>query len=104
MKVTLEQSRCTVEREPSDPMPRGGSWGSAESHLYHQIKLALQKQGFDVIKKRIQSDGHMYGDETLPYIRERNHAFYIYDGEYAIRNIVEQYKQAGKVTLLVQHN
>ncbi len=104
MKVTLEKNRCVVEREPADPLPRAGGWGTAESRLWYWIKKKLLAQGLDVIKKRMQSDGHMYGDEKLPYIRERKHAFYIYDGEYAIRDIVEQYKERGRIVLLVQRN
>ena len=104
MKVTLNHKSCLVERQPGDRIPRDGGWGTAESRLYYWIKRELQKQGHDVIKRRMQADGHMYGDDKLPYIRDRKHAFYIYDGEYAVRSIVEQFKDKGQVILLVQRN
>lgn len=101
MKVILTEFTCTIEREPKDPLPRKGGWGTAESQLYYWIKKNLQAQGFDVVKRRIQSDGHIYGDEKLPYIRERKWAFYIYDEQYAVRDIVAEYKANGKVYLMV---
>jgi hypothetical protein len=95
---------CVVEREKGDPVPRAGGWGTAESRLWHWIKKELQRQGLDVIKRRMAADGHMYGNDTTPYIRERKHAFYIYDGMWAVRSIDEDFKERGKVELLVQRN
>lgn len=104
MLVCLNQNNCVVRREAKDPLPRNGGWGSAESQLYYWIKKELILQGYDVVKRRMQSDGHMYGTKTLPYIRERRHKFYIYDGNYTIRKLDEEYRDKGMVTLLVQRN
>lgn len=104
MRVTLENHRCIVERESGDKRLRKGGWGSAESQFWHWVKLELQKQGFDVIKRRMQSDGHLYGDEKLPYIRHRKNAFYVYDGEWAVRDIVESFSKGETIILLVQRN
>lgn len=103
MKVTLSEHECIVEREPGDRVPTAGGWGTAESRLWAWITKALRVQGHDVIKRRMSADGHMYGDDQLPYVRERKHAFYVYDGAYAVRDIVKAFKE-GRVKLLVSRN
>lgn len=104
MKVTLEEHRCLVEREPHDRPIRGGSWGSPESALWGRVRDALRAQGHDVVRRRMSADGHMYGDDRLPYVRERAHRFYVYDGMYAVRDVVQAYWDGGRVELLVQRN
>ena len=103
MRVFLGDRVCVVEREPGDRVPRGGSWGSAESQLWGWIRDALRARGHDVVRRRMQSDGHMYGDERLPYIRDRRWAFFVYDGHYAVRSIVDDFAGGG-VRLMVQRN
>ena len=70
-----------------------------ESTLLYQIKNQLIKDGYDVIKKRIHKDGHMMGDNTTQYIRDRKWKFAIYDGDYAIRLLHKDYNESGQVTL-----
>lgn len=79
----------------------------SESALYYKLKNLLIKDGYDVIKKLMWKDGHMYGDDTLLYIRSRNMnkpgAFMAYDGNYAIRALYEPYNEDdGEVTLSVE--
>ena len=104
MKVVLGEHTLIVTREDSDPKIY------SESLLLHKVKLELIKQGHDVIKKRMWKDGHLYGDNTLQYIRSRNlskkfqntHGFImVYDGEYAIRAMVDDYNQ-GELILNVE--
>ena len=71
---------------------------SESTFLYH-IKNELIKDGYDVIKKRIHKDGHMMGDDTTQYIRDRRGMFAIYDGDYAIRLLHKDYNESGEVTL-----
>lgn len=106
MKVDLRlaEGKCVVTREPGDRLPHAGGWSTAEANFYHHVKVALKRQGHDVITRRMWRDGHMYGDDTLRYVRERKHRFYVYDGNYAIRDVVQEYKEEGSVTLLVQDN
>ena len=105
MQVELGNHTCTVTRESGDPKLYGGGWGDGESRLLYHVKLALIAQGYDVIKKRIQKDGHMMGDEFQQYIRTHNqkdpNGFSIYSGFYAIKGANEVYNQAGKVCLMV---
>ena len=98
MKVELGKYHCTVVREEGDPKIYN------ESLLLYKVKQELIKQGYDVIKKRMWKDGHLYGDETLQYIRTRSYKdgkfFQIYDNEYAIRPMVRDYNE-GKLDLWV---
>jgi hypothetical protein len=104
VKVELKDTHCLVTREPGDPTFRDGGWGSAESRFLHHVKRELVKQGHDVIKRRLQADDHLMGDETTQYIRERRHKFYIYDNKWAIRNLAEAFNADGQIALAVQRN
>jgi hypothetical protein len=101
MKVTLAKNECKVIRENGDPKYYGMS---GESKLLHHIKLELIKQGYDVIKKLMWKDGHMYGDDNLHYIRSRRYTendwLFIYDNEYAIRAMTEDFNK-GELSLAV---
>jgi hypothetical protein len=108
MKIKLTETSLTVTAEKSDPKfyNSKNTWGSAESRLLHYIKKALIAQGHDVIKKRMQKDGHMVGNEETQYIRSRkiqNGKPYmmIYDGMWAIRQLQEEWNDKREVTLLV---
>ena len=97
MKVKLGKTICTITKEKDDPKIYN------ESLLLYKVKNELIKQGYDVIKKRMQKDGHLYGDETLQYIRMRKYNkdfFQIYDNEWAIRPMVRDYNE-GKLELWV---
>ena len=105
MKVALEDKICIIQREQGDPKfyNSRGSWGSGESrHLYH-IQKALIAQGYDVIKKRMWRDGHLVDDEQQ-YIRTRKGfepSFMIYDSEYALRLLNEDYNNNERIRLAV---
>jgi hypothetical protein len=108
VKVKLERNgvsefgRLLVEREQYDPNFK------TESTLLYHIKLALIEQGYDVIKKRMWKDGHMYGDETTQYIRSRDmskwDSFMIFDGDYAIRQIHHDFNNGVVFELYAQWN
>ena len=70
-----------------------------ESTFLYHIKNELIENGYDVIKKRMWKDGHMMGDDTTQYIRDRNCKFAIYDGEWMIRSLYDDYNESGQVTL-----
>ena len=94
MKVKLEKKTCIVTREDGDKRM------STESQLLYHVKLELQKQGHDVIKKRMWKDGHMVSDHCQ-YVRERKGKFGIWDEQYPIRDIVEDFRKVGRVVLSV---
>ena len=98
----LEAGKCGrvyIEREASDKRP------SNESHLLYMIKQELIRQGFDVIKKRMWKDGHMVSDHCQ-YIRSRKvtepTAFMLWDGNYAVRDLAQEFNRTGKVSLLLE--
>ena len=73
----------------------------SESLVLHRIKLVLISQGYDVIKKRMWKDGHLMGDDQTQYIRDRQHKFAIYDPDWQIRNLYEDYNNNEEITLSV---
>jgi hypothetical protein len=80
-----------------------------DSTLLHQVKKALIAQGYDVIKKRMQKDGHMYGDETTQYIRTRGKrpgpdSFYVWDRHYAVRTLYQRWNEDGGLRLEINFN
>ena len=101
MKVELQKSHCIITREEGDPKIY------SESLLLHKVKKELIKQGYDVIKKRMWKDGHLYGDDTLQYIRSRDlkhqdspEFFEVYDNFYAVRAMTTEYNK-GELDLWV---
>ena len=94
MKVTVEQNQISIERENSPKI-------YSESTLLHKIKLELIEQGHDVIKKRMWKDGHMMGDESSQYIRERNWKWCAFDNDYVLRLSYKDYN-AGKLILAIE--
>ena len=61
----------TVIREENDPKFYGVHNAAGESNFLHFLKTLLNKQGFDMIKKRMWKDGNMT-DDMKQYIRVRN--------------------------------
>jgi len=104
--LDIQAQTCTVTREESDPRfdptYRKGTWGNGESRLLYHVKKELEKQGHDLVKKRMWKDGHMYGAEETQYLRTRNKKckrphFYVYDREWAVRNSAEEFNKLGTV-------
>jgi hypothetical protein len=105
VNLDLENHCCTVIREDKDPKIYGGNFmARGESNLLHKVKKELQRQGYDVIKKRMWKDGHLV-DELQQYIRTRKGAkgksFQIWNGSFQIWSIDEKYNE-GRVLLLVE--
>jgi hypothetical protein len=95
MKVKLSGSVCRVEREPNDPRFR------SESQLLHRIKIALNKQGFDLIKKRMWKDGHLVS-EHVQYLRAKSPkspCLAIWNERYQIEDAGERFNTVGKIEL-----
>ena len=106
MRVELGKRRCVVTRESGDPRISGGPSGAAgESRLLYHVKLALNRQGFDFIKKRMWKDGHLV-DDMKQYLRERNmkaaRVLAIYNDRWLIEGADEIYNRTGSVVLTVE--
>ena len=75
----------------------------SDSLVLHRIKLALISQGYDVVKRRFWSDGHMMGDrEEDQYIRDRQWKFTMYDNDAYRRILYEDYNKEETVTLAIE--
>jgi uncharacterized protein (UPF0297 family) len=74
----------------------------SESQLLYEIKNELNNKGYNVIKKLMWKDGHLMGDNYTHYIRERNWKFAIFDGDWQIRLLHEDYNKNGYITLVIE--
>jgi len=62
MRFELAEHSITAIREGGDPKFYGVQFARGESRLLHQIKIVLNNNGFDLIKKRMWKDGHLVDD------------------------------------------
>jgi hypothetical protein len=107
MKLEFKGNTLHVTREENDPKYYGDHNGKGESHLLHAIKNELNKQGYDLIKKRMGKDGHLV-DDLQQYLRTRKKGagiadIYIYSGFWALRGANEDFNN-GEVSLNVDYN
>jgi hypothetical protein len=106
MRIAINPNSITFTREENDPKFYGITHAKGEHALFHFIKKIMNARGFSLIKKRMQKDGHMMGDEYQPYLRTKNprvkgpHVM-LYSGFYQIRGANEDWNE-GSVTLLMQ--
>lgn len=115
MKVMLDfdNHKCVITKEPGDPVFRNGGWAgnyARENRFFYWVKKELIKQGHDVIKKNMGSDGHMTNDKQ-PYVRTRKppledkhdkSRFMIWYGSWAINDAGEVFNEEGQVSLLLE--
>ena len=94
MKVSLGSYLCAVQREEHDPKIY------SDSRLMYRVKLELNRQGHDLVKKLMYKDGHLVS-EGQHYIRDRRGRYAIYDYNYAIRFAYEVYNANKPVVFAV---
>ena len=112
MIVSIVGCSCYVYREQSDPVFRPNrskhswsppGWYGAESRLLHNVQKILNGRGYDLLKKRMWRDGHMFGSEHSQYLRSRNiravPSLYIYHADYALEVAAESFNVLGRVRL-----
>ena len=116
MIVSIVGCSCYVYREPGDPVFRPNrsklswsppGWYGAESRLLYNVQKILNGRGYDLLKKRMWRDGHMFGCEHIQYLRSRNlksvPSLYIYHANYALEVAAESYNVLGRVRLDVAY-
>jgi len=108
MKVEITGYRCVVTKEAGDKNHFYGIVNaSGESALLYAIKNVLNKQGYDLIKKRMYKDGHLV-DDIQQYIRARKKTgnpekdICIYNGNWQIHGAEQHYNEYGTVSLNVE--
>ena len=112
MIVSIVGGSCYVYREPGDPVFRPNrsrsswsppGWYGAESRLLHHVQKILNGRGYDLIKKRMWRDGHMFGAEHTQYVRSRKlkaiPSLYLYHSNYALEVAAESFNVLGRVEL-----
>ena len=95
MKAHINGNTLYVQREENDPK------FYKESAFWYFLKKQLSM--FDLVKKVMAKDGHMYGSDTYPYyLRDRKWRFCFYDGNYALRMVYENWNAGEPVELMVE--
>jgi hypothetical protein len=102
MIASIVGTSCYAYREPGDPVFRPNrskhswsppGWYRAESRLLHNLKKILDGRGYDLLKKRMWKDAHMFGGEQTQYLRSRKlkaiPSLYIYHADYALEVAAE---------------
>ena len=72
-----------------------------ESLFWYKVRNALKDLGFDVIKKKMVTDGHLTSD-TQYYVRARDYSFCLYDDRYQVRFVYTDFNQEGWVEVDLQ--
>jgi len=114
MIVSIVGDSCFVYRQPADPVFRPNrsrsswsppGWYAAESRLLYNIQKALNLRGYNLLKKSMQQDGHMFGSEFTQYLRSRNlndvPSFYLYHANYALEIAAESFNVLGRAEFAV---
>jgi len=101
MKYKIKGQVLTIIKEKSD------MYFKNESHLLYHVKNLLNKNGFDLIKKRMWKDGHLVSD-TQQYLRERKpkkkKCMIVMDYHYSIRSSSELLNKNGQVEFAIFNN
>ena len=106
MKVVIKGNACIVTREPNDPRFSGVVNAAGESRLLYHVKSTLNKQGYDLIKKRMSKDGHLVSD-LQQYLRTRKRTgnptkdIYIYNANWQVEGAEVEFNEKGQVILSV---
>jgi hypothetical protein len=94
-----------VWREANDPKYYGNRNAAGESRLLYAIKVALNGQGHDLIKKRMWRDGHLV-DDLQQYLRTRNQRsphphIYLYNPRWQIEGLNDEWNRLGYCDLAI---
>jgi hypothetical protein len=116
MIVTIVDRTCYVYRQPGDPVFRSNrscsswsppGWYGAESRLLHHVKLILNARGYDLIKKRMWKDGHLFGTGHTQYLPSRRvrgtPSLCVYHADHALEIAAESFNKLGRVELAVEY-
>ena len=107
MKLIWENHSLKVIKEEKDPMFYGTKGNKGESRFLYHLQKALLLSGFDFVKKRMSSDGHLVSDYQQ-YLRVRNlkklkdgDIYCLYNSQWAIRGLNDDFNE-GKAVLVVE--
>lgn len=116
MIESIVETSCLVYRQPGDPVFRPNrsksswsppGWYAAESRLLYAVQRILNGRGYDLCKRRVWRDGHMFGSDYSQYLRSRSlknvPSLYVYHANYALEVAAESYNVLGRVELDVTY-
>lgn len=105
MRVEATPFTVVVTREKGDKRIRrfrpGYYPADPDSTFLHEVQKVLRAQGLDVIKRRMQRDGHLMGGEATQYLRDRRGRFAIFNSRWQIALMVDDYNNNGVAVLSV---
>ena len=103
MKLIWGNHSLTVIRENNDPAFYGTKDAKGESRFLYHLKKALKTAGFDFIKKRMASDGHLV-DELQQYLRvskmnklKDGDVYCLYNSHWALRGLNDDFNEGTAV-------
>lgn len=113
MKITdpVKDGVLVVERDGGPRISVYRGFGGRQvvdpsSTFWKHVQRKLAALGYDFVKKRMWRDGHLMSDEQI-YLRERKETngrqLALWDGEYALRNAVDDYNAGHRVRLVVDN-
>lgn len=107
MKLQFTAHNLFVTREETDKKYYGDQFAAGESRLLFDIKNALNKQGYYLVKKRMHKDGHLV-DDIQQYLRTRKRGagkadIHIYSPFFALRGANEDFNN-GYLALNVDYD
>jgi len=94
IEFNFQENSAIIRKEPNDEKVY------CDSVLFYKIKIALQKIGFDCIKRLMWKDGHLV-DEREHYIIDRKSKWFMWNPNYQVRSAYEDYND-GKVILRLE--
>ena len=98
-----DKPTCTVQKEPTDKKLKPSGYGSdIDSSFWYALKNHLKSAGHDVIKRRLSADGHLMGTDTTQYLRHRKGDWCIYDGQWMLRTLLQDFNEGKEIKLEVQ--
>jgi hypothetical protein len=93
MKYTHNGSRFIITASDDKEKYR------TETAFFYALKLAMQANGLDVVKKRMWKDGHMTDNYNL-YIRDRKWKYCVVDPQHCVRAIYTEFNENRSVTMM----
>lgn len=93
MKHTQDGSTHYFHKEPGDLKYY------RESPLWYAMQQCLKREGYDVVKRITTKDGHLYGNDSTYYLRDRRWRFCLTDDNYMLRFLYETWNHEGVVRL-----
>lgn len=90
--------KIIIRREVTDP-----KFYDKDSIFLHHAKKALQRLGYNCIKRLAYKDGHLVSD-GLHYLRDRKYRWHCWDPDYAVRSIARKFDTDGEAILRIDTN